>query len=115
VVERFSDEYSAGDYASACRETSDYTDIARVGSYIVAEYAKHRGRMRVDLDHGCAGVLRSIASADPRFVDELAAGRVENVDERSKSALVQTDVASWDVTRFGGRWKLADLDALIPQ
>jgi hypothetical protein len=115
VVERFTAAYAANDYAAACREMSDYTDIANLGKTLLTAGAQSDHLADVDLDHGCPGLLKSAAQADPAYVQQLAHQKVENVDAGPKRATVQTDVASWDVYRFGGKWKLASLDALVPQ
>jgi hypothetical protein len=115
VVERFTAAYAAENYPAACREMSTYTDIARLGQSLLASYAQSEGSADIDLDHGCAGLLRSAAQADPSYVQQLKRQKVENVDGGAKRATVQTDMASWDVYRYGGKWKLATLDALIPQ
>jgi hypothetical protein len=115
VVERFTAAYAAKDYATACREMSDYTDIANLGKELLTAGAQSNHLDDVDLDHGCAGILKSAAQADPNYVRALADQKVENIDAGPKRATVQTDAASWDVYKFGGHWKLASLDALIPQ
>ncbi len=115
LVERFTTAYAAGNYAAACREMTDYTDIANVGNALLSAAEQSNRLDDVDLDHGCPGILKSAAQADSAYVRALAHQKVENIDAGPKRATVQTDAASWDVYKFGGHWKLASLDALIPQ
>jgi hypothetical protein len=115
VVERFTAGYAAKDYPGACREMSDYTDIASLGKSLLTQYAQSSGRADIDLDHGCVGILRSAAQVDPAYVQQLKQQKIENIDAGPKRATVQSDAASWDVYLFGGKWKLASLDALLPQ
>jgi hypothetical protein len=115
VVERFTDAYVARDFRRACEEMSSYTEVTALGQALLTDAARRRSTSGVDLDHGCPGLLRSASALDPAYVTELSKQRVENVDSSPKRVAVQTNAASWDIYRFGGRWKLASLDALIPQ